>query len=33
MPQSFQTQVNPAATTAGAIQTYNLAKELLAGQE
>jgi hypothetical protein len=32
-PQSFQTQVNPAASTAGAIQTYNLARELLAGQE
>jgi hypothetical protein len=32
-PQSFQTQSNPAVTTAGALQTYNLAKELLAGQE
>jgi hypothetical protein len=28
-PQSVTTQVNPAAATAGAIQTYNWAKELL----
>ncbi|MEX2112587.1 MAG: DUF6655 family protein, partial [Pirellulales bacterium] len=32
-PQTLQAQSNPAVTTAGAIQTYNLAKELLAGQE
>jgi hypothetical protein len=33
VPQTIQAPVNPAITTAGAIQTYNLAKGLLAGQE
>jgi hypothetical protein len=32
-PQTLNSQVNPAAATAGAIQTYNWAKEFMDGQQ